>query len=62
MTPARGHHCLYQQRGEKCPGDCSTVADERDGYRCPKCGRWAETVEGINHASAGCVPAPRGRR
>lgn len=73
--PQRGHYCPYEQRGEKCPGcSCSHEATPeelanpcnksgvRDGVRCSKCGRWAETPEHINHASGACVPVPRGRR
>jgi hypothetical protein len=76
VAAERGHHCLYEYRGETCPpGGCSTSGTAtdnrfdrsgiRDGVRCTGCGRWAETPEGINHRELTCaamtVPAHRRR-
>lgn len=61
IVARRGHHCLYARRGEKCPGTpgCETSADERDGFVCTACGAWAETILGLLHRDAACVPSVR---
>jgi len=71
VTPSRGHYCLYEARGETCPGPsgCSTVAAEvtdnpcdkggiREGFRCADCGRWSERAEDLLHADR-CLTAPK---
>lgn len=78
LRAERGHYCLHEQRGDRCPGPsgCSTVGAEvtanpcfkggvRDGFRCTHCGCWSETPRGITHRHETCVvrpPAKRGRR
>lgn len=61
IVQARGHHCLRERRGEPCAGvgACTAMTDATDGladgYRCKRCGRWAETMEAIPHRYEGCV-------
>lgn len=70
ITLSRGHYCLYEHRGEPCPGPagCTTAGAEvtdnpcdkggvRDGFRCADCGRWSERAEDLAHAAT-CAAAP----
>lgn len=73
VVPDQGHACLYEQRGERCPGPegCTTRAEPwsgratdgngvRDGFRCLGCGQWSTRAEDIRHATR-CfehVPTP----
>lgn len=69
VVAAPGHHCLYPRFDEPCAGAaaCTDLAErgERPGFRCRNCGRWGETIAGIDHARQTCTPAlnpPRVRK
>lgn len=67
LKPSRGHHCLHELWGEKCPGlpACTSAHEQQDGVRCSRCGRWAENAQGLNHADRLCSEETRplrGRR
>jgi hypothetical protein len=64
LTPERAHFCLYELHGGRCPGApaCSTADDVRDGVRCQRCRKWAETAERVLHTDPLCDEPKKGGR